>query len=445
MCAPKPSSSDRNPGAIRPRVTRLGTTAAALGLLTALTGCGGGQTHPATSTPSHPVGPGTSSLAGTASTAVTSTSTTPHNRSPQAGIGHPGTPPAQACINTALAGMPEAQRVGQLFMVGVSSSGISAAQAAALRRADVGAVQLTGRSTAGTKAIRSLTDRLQALATPLRGATARLLVATDQEGGNVQVLRGPGFSAIPSAVVQGQWPDARVQSQAADWGRQLRAAGVTMNLAPVADTVPPGGAAVNAPIGALSREYGSNPATVAGHSTAFLRGMTDAGVLATLKHFPGLGRVRGNTDLTANVTDNQTTRNDPYLQPFRNGIQAGAPFVMASLATYTRIDPAHQAAFSSTVLRGVLRGTLGFRGVVISDDLGNAVAVKSIPAGQRALRFLGAGGDMVLTDDPGAIGPMTSAVLAQLPKNAALRADVDASVRRILTAKQNAGLLTCQG
>jgi len=118
---------------------------------------------------------------------------------------------------------------------------------------------------------------------------------------------------------------------------------------------------------------------------------------------------------------------------------------MASLATYARIDPVHQAVFSSVILRDVLRGALGFNGVVISDDLGNAVAVKSIPAGQRALRFLTAGGDMVLTDNPGAVGPMISAVLAQLPKNAALRSDVDNSVRRVLTIKQNAGLLTCQG
>jgi beta-N-acetylhexosaminidase len=82
--------------------------------------------------------------------------------------------------------------------------------------------------------------------------------------------------------------------------------------------------------------------------------------------------------------------------------------------------------------------------VVISDDLGNAVAVRSIPAGQRALRFLTAGGNMVLTDAPGTVGPMISAVLAQLPKNATLRSDVDDSVRRVLTAKQNAGLLTCR-
>jgi beta-N-acetylhexosaminidase len=411
MCTPKPFSSDCRPSAMRSGAMRGGITAVALGLVAVFTGCGDGQTHSAASTP------------------------------PPA----PGTPPTESCVNTALAGMSEAQRVGQLFMVGVSSSGITPAQADALRRAHVGAVQLTGRSSAGIAATKSVVDRLQALATPAHGAMARLLVAADQEGGNVQALTGRGFSTIPSAVVQGRWPDARLESQAADWGRQLRAAGVNVDLAPVADTVPPGQTATNAPIGALSREYGNDPTTVAAHSTAFLRGMTNSAVLTTLKHFPGLGRVRGNTDLTANVTDHQTTRDDPYLQPFRSGIEAGAPFVMASLATYSRIDPAHQAAFSSVILRGVLRGALGFNGVVISDDLGNAVAVKSIPAGQRALRFFTAGGNMVLTDAPSTVGPMISAVLAQLPKNAALRSDVDDSVRRVLTAKQNAGLLTCRG
>lgn len=427
MSTPKHSA----PGGTAPRTRgvapRLGAAALAMGVsAAALTGCGSGPSgHPAP--PERATGPA-------ASVQPSRSGTGTHTLAD---------PPAPTCADRALAAMSQRQRVGQLFMVGISASGVSQAQLNALRRADIGAVQLTGRSTAGTARIRALTGRLQTLAVSVRGARARLLTAADQEGGLVQALRGPGFSAIPSALIQGRSTAGQLQSRAAGWGRQLRSAGVNTNLAPVADTVPVTMGTANAPIGALSREYGHTPATVATHSTAFLRGMSQGGVLATLKHFPGLGRVRGNTDLRAGVTDTVTTRHDPYLAPFRGGVRAGAPFVMASLAIYTRIDPRNPAAFSPVVLRGMLRGDLGFNGVIISDDLGNAAAVRSVPAGQRALRFLTAGGDMVLTDNPASVAPMTSAVLARLTGSASLRTAVTAAARRVLAAKQRLGLLTC--
>ena len=76
-----------------------------------------------------------------------------------------------------------------------------------------------------------------------------------------------------------------------------------------------------------------------------------AGVATTAKHFPGLGRVRGNTDFTSNVVDTVTTADDPYLQSYEAAIRAGAPFVMVSLATYTRLDPTHLAVFSARVMQ----------------------------------------------------------------------------------------------
>jgi beta-N-acetylhexosaminidase len=331
-----------------------------------------------------------------------------------------------------------------LFMTAVSTTGMTSTEAAAITRGKTGSVFLKVHTGAGTAAVKAIADKARALASPVKGATVGMLVSTDQEGGLVQVLNGPGFSVIPSARTQGTSAPATLRTDAGTWGRQLRAAGVNMNLAPVADTVPPALVNVNAPIGKLSREYGTNPAAVTSHSTAFLRGMAQAGVVATAKHFPGLGRVTGNTDLAANVVDSRTTSTDPFLQPFKAAIDAGVPFVMVSSATYSRIDPKRQAVFSPVVLRTLLRGSLGFKGVIMSDDLGAAVVVAGRTPSRRALDFLAAGGNVVLTVQPMDIGPMTSAVLARLPKDAALRKDVDDSVRRVLTAKQNAGLLTCR-
>ncbi|WP_369393343.1 glycoside hydrolase family 3 N-terminal domain-containing protein [Streptomyces sp. CG1] len=125
--------------------------------------------------------------------------------------------------------------------------------------------------------------------------------------------------------------------------------------------------------------------------------------------------------------------------------EAGYPLEATSLATYTRIDPAHQAVFSPVVIQDMLRKELGFDGVVISYDLGNAAAVKALPPGRRALAFLRAGGDLVLSVNAGDIPAMTSAVLAAVGDGPVLRAHVEQSVRRVLAAKQAAGLLRCAG
>lgn len=328
-------------------------------------------------------------------------------------------------------------------MGGVAASNPDQNRIQVLRQYHVGSVFLAGRSTAGTKATKTLADSLQAKADTVSGHRVGLLVSTDQEGGHVQVLSGPGFSTMPSALVQGTWSTSKLRTEATTWAKQLKSAGVNLNLAPVADVVPAGLGRNNAPIGRYDREFGHTAATVAPHSNAFAAGFAQANVLATLKHFPGLGYVRGNTDTTANVVDSVTTSKSSSIIPFSSGIKAGAPFVMVSLATYSKIDPGHQAVFSSTVIQGLLRKTLGFKGVVISDDLGNAVAVKAVPPANRALNFLSAGGDMVLTVEPNLVPVMAKAVQIRMAKDATFRAQVDQSVHRVLAAKQKAGLLYC--
>jgi beta-N-acetylhexosaminidase len=247
---------------------------------------------------------------------------------------------------------------------------------------------------------------------------------------------------MPSELVQGTWSVSALRAAATDWGTDLRAAGVNLDLAPVMDVVPPGAAATNAPIGALDREFGSSPVTNGEHGTAFIQGMAAAGVTSVAKHFPGLGRVAGNTDFTSNVVDNVTTATDPYLNSFRAAIDAKVPMVMVALATYTRIDPAQVAVFSPTVMR-LLRSGLGFGGVIVSDDLGEAAAVQAIAPGERAIRFLSAGGDLITSQDLGPAEQMAPAVLARAEGSSAFRATVNAAAQRVLTAKRAAGLLPC--
>jgi beta-N-acetylhexosaminidase len=170
--------------------------------------------------------------------------------------------------------------------------------------------------------------------------------------------------------------------------------------------------------------------------------MAAAGVMTVAKHFPGLGRVAGNTDFTSNVVDNVTTANDPYLNSFRDAVGAGVPMVMVALATYTKIDPTQLAVFSPTVMR-LLRDGLGFNGVIVSDDLGQAAAVQSVPAANRATDFLTAGGDLITSQSLGPAEQMAAGVLAKASGSAAFRATVNAAAQRVLAAKQAAGLLPC--
>jgi len=338
--------------------------------------------------------------------------------------------------------MTSDQRIGQLVNLGLAGDALGSTEINLIQTDHIGSVWFVATSTAGVAGIQAVTSAVQAQVSSASTANVRFFVAANQEGGVIQAMQGPGFSRIPSAVVQGTLTPVAMQGQAATWGQELRAAGINFNFAPVMDVVPPGTDAQNQPIGALQREYGHDPATVGSHGVAFLTGMHQSGIAVSLKHFPGLGRVAGNTDFTT-ATDTTTTASDPYLQSFKDGIAANADFVMVALALYTRIDPNHLAAFSPVVVTQMLRNSFGFGGVIISDDLGATAAVASIPPATRAIDFLSAGGDMIISKTAAPADAMVQAIRARVATDATFTQRVDDAALRILRAKQAYGLLPC--
>ena len=130
-----------------------------------------------------------------------------------------------------------------------------------------------------------------------------------------------------------------------------------------------------------------------------------------------------------------------YLKPFKGAIDAGSPLVMMSTAYYSRIDRRNPAAFSPFIIGEVLRGDLGFRGVVISDDLAAARQVSRWSHGQRAVKFVRAGGNVVLTVDPKTVPAMYRAVLHAARTHKTFRTSVDQSALRVLRLKEDRGLL----
>jgi beta-N-acetylhexosaminidase len=388
--------------------------------------------------PRPPVTTPTPTLPGT----PTSTATTAAPTSPSTSPTRPTTPtqPASGSCADLASSLSLRQRVGQLFMVGVSSGGMTSRDEDVLADGDVGSVIFLQNSFAGAATAQRLVRDVRGTTTTPRGIDT--MITVDQEGGTVQRLRGAGFDRIPSARRQTRLSDGELAREAEAWGRQLKRVGVDADLAPVADVVPTRYEQINEPIGQLDRGYGPDPATVARKAAAFVRGMNRAGITTSVKHFPGLGQVRGNTDFKTHVVDSSTTRHDPDLRGFSGGVAAGVDMVMVSTAFYDKIDPAHQAAFSSTVIQDMIRGDLGFHGVVISDDL-VARAVRDVAPGTRAVRFLKAGGDLAIVGDSAQAPTMIKGVLGEASSDPAFAAEISAKATRVLTMKARRGLADC--
>ncbi|GAD34291.1 putative beta-glucosidase [Microbacterium sp. TS-1] len=323
--------------------------------------------------------------------------------------------------------------VGQVLMVGTPVDTVSPDAAAAIRDRGVGGLFLHGRSSSGVEATAALVAQFRDLAPE---GSPKLWVATDQEGGEVQVLSGPGFDEMPYAIRQADLGPDALRAAATTWGAQLAAAGIDVNLAPVADIVTSADTrSNNPPIGALGRQYGYDEQTVAAGAGAFADGMRASGVLPTFKHFPGLGRVDANTDYTAEVLDTVVSAESPDVDVYRALTASGPSLVMVGTARYQNIDPDHPAAFSSAVL-DLLRDRVGFDGVVITDDLSAAAAAEIVAPGDRAVEALSAGVDIVLASaDPTVLPAMYDAVLSRAESDAAFAERVDESCGRVLAAK----------
>ena len=352
----------------------------------------------------------------------------------------PSPTPVQPRCRDLVAEMSIAEQVGQLVMVGISSGGLGSTTARTLEETRAGSVIMLGNSTAGSAAIRRLVGDVRDVTRRPEGV--RTLLAVDQEGGLVQRLKGPGFARIPAARDQAELSDAELTRRASRWGSQLRAAGIHANLAPVADVVPADLELLNAPIGQLGRGYGASPKVVAAKTSAFIEGMDRADVATAVKHFPGLGRVRGNTDFARRVTDQTTRRNDPALRGFQASVDAGVDMVMLSSAYYSKIDPQHRAAFSPVIIDTLLRGDLDFDGVVISDDL-SAAAMSDLAPGERATRFVRAGGDLAIVGDPAEAAAMTGA-LRRAAEDESFAERVRESATRVVAMKAARDLAECR-
>ena len=383
--------------------------------------------------------PGSSSAGGSSSSAKPEA---PAPASPSAAPSPTASATASATATAtdgALAGWSLEEKVGQLMMVGVDATAPKDSSTEAVDTHHVGNIFIAGRTTAGGQATQKVIASFTGKVGPGTTRSTPMLVATDQEGGEVQVLSGSGFSEIPSAMDQSTQSRDQLVAAARTWGKELADVGVNMNLAPVVDLVDIPRPTTNEPIGKWGREYGHDAATVSSQAGAFAEGMQASKVIPTYKHFPGLGRVKDNTDTSAGVVDSTTNRlPDAAVGVFSNAIAAGAQVIMVSSATYSLIDPSAPAVFSSTIVTDMLRTQMGFSGVVITDDVSAAVQVQDVSAGDRAVRAIRAGCDLVLASaDPTVAADMVKALIATARSDPAFAARVDESATRVLNLKKS--------
>ncbi len=271
-------------------------------------------------------------------------------------------------------------------MIDLSAPSLTAEERALLAERRVAGVCLFGRN---------VTDRFQLAdyVAEVRAVGGKdMIVAIDQEGGGV--VRLSDVPTPPAAMALGAADDATLtEDVAAATARGLRAVGVNLDFAPVAD--------INAnpanPVIA-DRAFGARPEQVAGHVAAFVRGLQRERVGATLKHFPGHGDTDTDSHLALpRIGRDLATLDEVDLTPFRAGIEAGAAAVMSAHIVVPALDPELPGTLSRTVMTGLLRERLGFDGVVITDALDMHAIRDRWNAGEASVMALAAGADLPLT------------------------------------------------
>ncbi len=381
----------------------------ALVLVLAVAGCGG----PAS--PTIPVSPSPPALVTPTASASASASSTAR----PTGTASPG-PSASL-----------AQLVGQKLVVRMEGTTPTAALLGRIGRGEIGGVILFGFNITTPAALVALTGKLRAAAQA--GGQPPLLIAVDQEGGAAsRISWAPPTLSAPQMGIDGS--AAVAHAQGASTGAALAGLGLNVDLAPVAD-VPGSSASFMEHDG---RTFSSDAAQTALLADAFASGLESAGVMATMKHFPGIGLATQNTDSHVVVINAAQAALAPGLLPYRTAIGHAIPLVMLSNATYTAYDPANAAGWSFAISTTLLRQDLGFSGVSITDSMDGTAFTRGVADRVLAVRAAMAGTDLILlTGSEGVTAGVYATLLADATDGTIATATLRASYDRILALKAN--------
>lgn len=324
--------------------------------------------------------------------------------------------------------MTDEQKVGQLLMIGMAGTEVDETTLQMIQTYHIGGVTLFDRNMDNPRQVANLTNDLQKAALQ-DNAQLPLFIAVDQEGG--QVLRMPGkVSPIPS---QGVIASSNEPQNANLWakrtGLELKAMGFNVNFAPAVDVG-----------GTLGRTYGQDATVVTTFATEAMKGYQQAGILCTLKHFPGIGRSKVDLHFDVDrVTSTKETLENEDLQPFQRLIQEHdnqSFFIMVSHLKYPAYDLEYPASVSPIIISQVLRQQLGFQGLIVTDDMEMGALTKLYSFQDMGYLAVKAGADLLLvchtTEHQIAV---YDGILTALQQGRLERKVFDQAVRRVIKEK----------
>ncbi len=290
------------------------------------------------------------------------------------------------------------EMIGQMILVGFRGLALEAENpiVADIRDRKIGGVVLFDYDVPSQSPVRNVESprQVKALIDSLRGlAAVPLFIAVDQEGGRVSRLKEKfGFPATVSQKYLGSLDDAAITRKYAETEATVLAeAGFNLNFAPVVDLdVNP----ANPVIGGIERSFSADPAIVVKHALEVIRAYRAAGVLTTLKHFPGHGSSRSDSHL--GFTDVTETWSQTELEPYRKIVETGlCDAVMTAHVFQAGLDPKYPATLSRPVIQSLLREKLGFDGLVISDDMQMKAISANFGLKEAIIRAVEAGVDLL--------------------------------------------------
>lgn len=332
-------------------------------------------------------------------------------------------------VEAVLSHMTLSEKIGQMLMIGVHGTELDDDSRFMLSEYAVGGVILFDRNLETAEGVRRFTKEMQ----EARHGEPPLLIAIDEEGG--PVARMTHILPPPSSQQEiGASGDSALARQSAkDVAQELHSYGFNLDFAPVAD------------VGDSPRNFSDDPEKTAAFVREAVIGYGEGGILCTLKHFPGLGKGEADTHLDTVVVnaDRDTLEAEDFV-PFRamiapngefDGIDPNRFFVMVSHITYTALDENLPASLSPAIMTDLLRGELGWQGVIVTDDL-EMGAADIFPFKELGVRAVEGGADLVLVCHEYAHQQdVYNGLLLAVQNGKISESRIDDSVRRILRAK----------
>jgi beta-N-acetylhexosaminidase len=335
------------------------------------------------------------------------------------------------------------QRVGQMFIVTVYGEQLNSIGRDLVTRWQPGGVVLFANNAGTPESITELTNAFQQ--TSLDAGGLPMLIAIDQEGGVVARLT-EGFTTLPAPLlITATGDEAMYEAYGRLVAEELKAVGINMNLAPVADLE----TNLNNPV-IRRRSFGSDPEVTGAAVAGVVRGMQANGVLATVKHFPGHGDTAEDSHVSLPIIDLPRERLETVeVVPFKMAVDAGVEAVLVAHIWYPAIEPEQErpASLSRNIITGLLREQLGYNGLVMTDAMDMNAIDYNYSSAQAAVEAVKAGVDIVtlgpgsgLGDQEAAIQGVIDAVRSgEIPEER-----INQSVTRILDAKARYGILDWQ-